>query len=310
MCDIWRIRQVREITEEDLVPHLASLRALRVRWIVFTGGEPLMHSDLGSLCRALRREDVRLTLLTTGLLLESFAARVGALFDDVIVSLDGPPVIHDRIRAVRGAYVRLSRGVSALRAARPGMPVHARCTIQKENCTSLGETVRAGRELGLSSLSFLAVDVGSAAFNRTAERTAGLQARVGLGPGDVDALEDEVESLTVEFRKEIDAGFVVEGPDKLRRIVRQFRARLGQARASAPKCNAPWVSAVVEADGSVRPCFFHDSIGNIEEAPLAEILNGERGVTFRAHLDIASSPICRDCVCSLFLESGTQARTP
>jgi MoaA/NifB/PqqE/SkfB family radical SAM enzyme len=35
MCDIWKIRQVREITAEDLKPHLDSLRELKVRWIVF-----------------------------------------------------------------------------------------------------------------------------------------------------------------------------------------------------------------------------------------------------------------------------------
>ena len=38
MCDIWRIRQVREITVADLEPHMASLRSLKVRWVVFSGG--------------------------------------------------------------------------------------------------------------------------------------------------------------------------------------------------------------------------------------------------------------------------------
>jgi pyruvate-formate lyase-activating enzyme len=42
MCDIWKIRQVREITAADFAPHLASLRALEVRWVVFSGGEPLL----------------------------------------------------------------------------------------------------------------------------------------------------------------------------------------------------------------------------------------------------------------------------
>src|SRR5712671_3835951 len=64
MCDIWRIRQVREITERDLEPHLASLRQLNVKWVVFSGGEPLMHSDISSLARACRAEGVRVTLLT------------------------------------------------------------------------------------------------------------------------------------------------------------------------------------------------------------------------------------------------------
>src|SRR5438093_9529371 len=115
MCDIWRIRQVREITEHDLEPHLASLRDLKVKWIVFSGGEPLMHSDLSSLSRLCRAEGVRITLLTAGLPLEKCAATVAAAMDDVIVSVDGPPGIHDKIRSVTGAYRRLRNGIEALR---------------------------------------------------------------------------------------------------------------------------------------------------------------------------------------------------
>src|SRR5438046_10237399 len=70
MCDIWRIRQTREITARDLEPHLESIRALGVRWVVFSGGEPQMHTDLPALSRVLRAEGIRLTLLTAGLLLE------------------------------------------------------------------------------------------------------------------------------------------------------------------------------------------------------------------------------------------------
>lgn len=42
-------------------------------------------------------------------------------------------------------------------------------------------------------------------------------------------------------------------------------ARLGQVPAVAPGCNAPWVSALIETDGTVRPCFFHRSLGNIHQ---------------------------------------------
>src|SRR6266705_5690942 len=69
MCDIWKIREVREINREDLQPHLDSLRQLRVRWLVLSGGEPLLHSSLTALCDAVRGEGIRITLLTSGLLL-------------------------------------------------------------------------------------------------------------------------------------------------------------------------------------------------------------------------------------------------
>jgi MoaA/NifB/PqqE/SkfB family radical SAM enzyme len=69
--------------------------------------------------------------------------------------------------------------------------------------------------------------------------------------------------------------------------------------AVAPRCNAPWVSAVIEAGGDDRPCFFHRSLGNTRNRPLHEILNSAEALQFRANLDVASDPICQRCVCSL-----------
>jgi Fe-coproporphyrin III synthase len=301
MCDIWRIGQDREITVEELQPHLESFRRLRVRWVVFSGGEPQMHSDLAALSRLLRAEGIRLTLLTAGLLLEAQAPSIAETIDDVIVSLDGPADIHDQIRRVHKAFERLERGVQALRRIRPAIEIRGRSTVQKANCSRLRGTLAAARQLGLNSISFLAADVASEAFNRPGRWPAKRQDAVALEPGEIAVLEQEVESLIHHHSDDIASGFVVESAEKLRRIVRHFRAHLGQLPPAAPNCNAPWVSAVIEADGTVKPCFFHHSIGNIHEQTLIEILNADAGVDFRRKLDITNNPICQKCVCSLHL---------
>jgi len=302
MCDIWRIRQVREITPRDLEPHLTSLRELNVKWIVFSGGEPLMHSDISSLSHVCRAEGVRVTLLTAGLTLEKRADIVAASIDDLIVSIDGPPDIHDEIRGVPGAYRRLQRGIEALRQLRAEMPIHGRCTIQKGNFGELRNTVHAARALNLNSISFLAVDTTSNAFNRPGGWSPGHQATVALNTTEVAVLESEIEALISEYENEIESGFVVENAEKLRRVPLRFRSRLGQVPAMAPRCNAPWVSAVVESDGTVRPCFFHRPIGNIHEHPLADVVNSDEALNFRRNLDISRDPVCRNCVCSLFVD--------
>ena len=111
-----------------------------------------------------------------------------------------------------------------------------------------------------------------------------------------------MESVTYEHAAAIDSGYLAEGPEKLRRIVLHFRAHLGQSRHIAPRCNAPWVSTVIEADGTVRPCFFHRSLGNIHERSLPAILNDNEAVSFRASLDVVNNPVCQRCVCSLYLD--------
>jgi MoaA/NifB/PqqE/SkfB family radical SAM enzyme len=299
MCDIWKTPEGKAFRKADLEPHLASIRRLGVRWVVFSGGEPLMNAELPVLCEILRAENIRLTLLTTGLLLQKCASTVAAGFDDVIVSLDGPPEVHDKIRRVEKAFALLEAGVKALREQRPEMRITARTTVQKANHCHLRETVCAARRMNLNGISFLAADLTSSAFNRPLLWPASRQDEIGLSLLEVAALEREIEALIQETGRESECGFIAETPEKLRRMARQFRVQLRLKTGESPICNAPWVSAVIETDGTVRPCFFHAAIGNLREGSLESIVNGEAGRAFRKNLDIANNAICQRCVCSL-----------
>jgi MoaA/NifB/PqqE/SkfB family radical SAM enzyme len=263
---------------------------------VLSGGEPLMHSDVAGVCRFFRERQIRITVLSTGLLLERYAEKLAATVDDIIVSLDGPPDVHDQIRRVPGAFARLAAGVRAIHGIRPEFPVAARCTVQRLNCRHLRAATCAAQSLGLRSISFLAADTASTAFNHPNGWAEPEQNAVRLSREDLAALAEEMEALISEWRG---TGFVLESPAKLRRIVSHLSVPLGLAEAAAPSCNAPWVSAVIETDGTVRPCFFHPPIGKIGTQSLFDVLNGPQAVSFRQNLDVATNPVCRQCVCSL-----------
>lgn len=305
MCDIWRIKESQELAPSDLERQINSFRELGVQWAVFTGGEPQLNSKLFTLAQMLRSERIRVTLLTAGLLLEAHAQEIADNIDDVIVSLDGPPAVHNRIRRVHDAFERVAAGVKRLQQLRPDIQICARCTVQKENHSVLRAAAEAARKIGLKSISFLAADLTSEAFNRAEEWSPERQQRVALSASEIEALKTEIENLIEEYKFESNSGFVVETPAKLRRIVHHFRAQLGFAEHMAPRCNAPWVSAVVEASGDVRPCFFHPAIGNMHQATLREIVNGPAALRFRSTLDVATNPICGSCVCSLHVPRKT-----
>jgi len=272
-----------------------------VRWVVFSGGEPQLNEKWSCLAQIVRSAGSRVTLLTAGLLLKSQAQVVADSVDDVIVSLDGPPALHNTIRRIPDAFEQMSAGVRALRQIRPDMPVLARCTAQKANHRALRAVTRSAKEIGLTSISFLAADLTSSAFNRPEGWVPDRANRVALSPDEVDALAAEVELLIDEFHTDLESGFIVESPVKLRRIVRHFRAHLGQAENVAPRCNAPWVSAVIEASGDVRPCFFHPAQGNIHRYAMTDIINSPEALSFRANLDVANNAVCKRCVCSLYI---------
>jgi len=300
MCDIWKANRAgQELSEADLAAHLDSLRRLHVQWVVLSGGEALMHSNLWALCRLLRELPVKITLLSTGLLLSRHAADVVRHCDEVIVSLDGSPAVHDAIRNVPRAYERLAEGVAALKALDPAFPVRARTVVQRRNYADLPHIIETAHALGVDTISFLAADVSSTAFNRPDGWPEERVSDVALSREEAAHFAALLEETLARFAGDITSGFVVESAEKLRRLPRYFAALHGDGDLPPVRCNAPWVSAVVEADGTVRPCFFHRSLGNIHDAPLADILNGEEAIAFRRELDVAQNPICRRCTCSL-----------
>lgn len=298
MCDIWKSSTKAEISADELERHLHDFERFSVQWVVLSGGEPLMHSDLFRLCALLKKRNIRITLLSTGLLLERHATSVVNSIDDIIVSLDGPPEIHDRIRRVEGAFALLQRGVEAIHRLRPAFPIAGRSTVQRQNYFCLRQTAASAKHLRLESISFLAADITSQAFNRIQIWDQARQDEVALRESEIELLEREIKQLIDEWGA---TGFVREGREKLQRIAQHYRAHLNLSAAVAPKCNAPWVSAVIEADGNVRPCFFHKTIGNLNGRTLADVLNGPEALDFRRNLDVATNPICRRCVCSLNL---------
>lgn len=300
MCDVWKAdHDGGELTEEDLAAHLDSFKRLRVRRVRLTGGEALLHSNLWKLCEMLRDMRIKITLVTSGQQLADRAERVAEWCDEVVVSLDGSPRVHDRIRRVEGAYDRLHQGVRALRAAAPEIRVTAQAVLQRMNYFDLGRIIETAARMSASAVSFRAVDVSSDAFQRPVPWDG--TGRVALTPEETKHFELVVEAVLRTCRDKIASGFVVQDREDIRGFVRYFRALNDQDSFPEPVCNAPWVSAVIETDGSVRPCSFHRPIGNINDAPLHSVINGPAAVRFRDELVMSENPICRRCVSKLRL---------
>lgn len=300
MCDIWKNNsQPRELSIEQIAGWRHWFDQLGVRRVMLTGGEPLMYGDLERLLRLLQDCAIQTTIATTGILLCKWARAVASHCADVVVSLDGCRPVHDAIRGVDGAFDKLADGVAAVRAVVPGFPVFGRCTIQRANIRDLPNIVEAARELHLSSISFQAVDTNTTAFNHPQGWAPDGSRAVLPTESELLELRDTVETLIRTRADDIASRFILNRPHSLRRIVGHLAASIGQGDFVAPMCNAPWISAVVEADGDVRPCFFHRVVGNVHHSALPDILNSDAMVSFRRTLSVQDDPICRRCVCPL-----------
>jgi MoaA/NifB/PqqE/SkfB family radical SAM enzyme len=303
MCDIWKANsEKRELSTEEIQKHIKAFEQLGVKRVALSGGEALMHSNLWTLCDALKSIGIKISLLSTGVTLKHHAADVVNHCDDVIVSLDGTPPIHNQIRNIPGAFEKLAEGVKALRDLNPSFKVTGRCVIQKSNYREFEGILKTAYELGLNQISFLPADVSSTAFNRTNHWEEEKIHQVALEWSEAVELDGIIKNSFTKFEDLYISRFIAESPEKMRQIAQHYKAILGKEPFPKKKCNAPWVSAVIESNGDVMPCFFHPTYGNIyKDGDFNSIINSAKAIQFRKNLDMVSNPTCQKCVCALHI---------
>ena len=294
-CDWWKRSGAGDLSLGEIDDLAAALPPLGTRLVAFSGGEPLLRPEVFEAAARFRSRGMALHLLTSGVLLERFATQVAAHFAQVTVSLDASTeALYQAVRGI-AALGAVERGVARLRTIAPAIPITARATLHRSNFRELPRLIDHARHIGVDRISFLAADVASSAFGRHAPPDA---SKLALDPGEVAELTEIVERTIAAYERDFSTGFVAESPDKLRRLPRYYAALAGEVPFPGVSCNAPWMSVVVEADGSVRPCFFHQPIGNIRTEPLETIVTRNLQA-FRRGFDPAGDPVCRRCVCSM-----------
>jgi MoaA/NifB/PqqE/SkfB family radical SAM enzyme len=304
-CDYWRHghRDLSLQTVRDLLP---SLRRLGTAAVLISGGEPLLNAEWAEIAQLLRAQGLKLWLLTSGLSLAKHALRAAKLFDTITVSLDGTrPETYAAIRGL-DAFDNVCAGMRAAAAA--GARVSVRVTLQRANYRELLGFVALARASGARQVSFLAVDVANPhAFAR--QETSSLD--LALREDDLSEFERLLEQLEQVYAGEFRSGFIAESPPKMRRLLQYFRAVNGLGSFPAVRCNAPEFSAVVAADGGVKPCFFIPGPASaIVKADLDAVLNAEPSRELRAQIRAGARHECTRCVCSMWrdplaLASGT-----
>jgi MoaA/NifB/PqqE/SkfB family radical SAM enzyme len=271
-----------------------------------SGGEALLNPQFFRFCEILRAHNIKISLLSTGLTLYKNADQLTKWVNDIIISLDGPEEVHNLIRNIPGAYQKLRDGITEIKRINPSFQITARTVIHRLNFRYWPAIVESAKDLGVRQISFLPADISSHAFNREILWTDQRQQEILPEEGELEELRNITVDIIAKYKTSSEPGFIAEGPAKLMNIFHYYAAFYERNPFPYKKCNAPWVSTVVEADGTVRPCFFHPAVGNIRDQPLDQILNNEKSIRFRKELDMDKDPVCVKCVCYLNLSPATK----
>lgn len=302
MCDIWKgNKNLKQLTEADVSGLVHSLKKFRTVQVVMSGGEAILHPNFFTLCGILKKHHLKITLLTSGHAIKRHAEMLVKYVDDIIISLDGDEPVHNIIRNVENAFAKTKESVHLVKSLKPGYKISGRTVIHQLNFRIWPKIVDAAKEMKLDSISFLPADVTSTAFNHAEGWDDAVKAQLLINKLQLPELKEIVEDLVENHSSDFASGYIKESPEKIWKIYEYYAAFAGLNDFPYRKCNAPWVSAVIEAEGSVKPCFFHDAIGNIKNNTFDQILNSDKAVRFRKELNTCENPICKRCVCSLNL---------
>lgn len=242
----------------------AAPRQVLLAWL---GGEPFLWRPLERVTRALRERGLRLALTTNGRALADGGRQRFVLeaVDELTVSLDGPPELHDRLRLRPGLGATVVGALRELRArragARPLLRVNA--VLMRDNVARFAELVAAAAEAGADELTFNGLG--------GRDRPAFFLAH-SLRPDDVTALAAALPAARAVAARH---GMRIQGSAAYLARLSAGAAQLPMPVADCAPGESFWF---IEADGRLAPCSFTVGSGGV---PIGEL---------RTQADLAALP--------------------
>jgi Fe-coproporphyrin III synthase len=294
MCDYWRISSPRRLTPSEVVGFWRRRVKIPPRFVTLTGGEPLLYPDLFQLAAFLKGKVPNLVLSTNGSLLEQYALQVAEHFDKVIISLDGARLDTHRIIRGRDTFAQALRGADELRRHGRDLRLTFKMVVQKRNFRELSAYVRLALDHAADGVAVAVPDLFSGGFVRFPDLLDRKMRTLMLSAEECGEFEAAIRQLQEEFPSDWLADFIVEG--NLIRFLEYFRHHAGLVGGLSPRrCSQGAQRLIVNGKGEVKPCFFLEPIGHLDDLEEGDFYSSQKAVRFRTGFDPRSNPTCRQC---------------
>jgi len=262
-CNVWK-KNVDEFTLDEWEKALKSVGKSPF-WLILSGGEPFLRTDLEKLCQSAYRHcrPKIINIPTNGFLYEVIPEKVKKILAlcptsklVVNLSLDGIGEKHDNIRNLKNSFENLLKTYRSLKKIKnPRLTIGIHSVISKLNHRDIPEIYEfVMRELDPDSY-----------ITEIAEK------RTELENFDLDVFPDpEDYASAVDFLIEKTEKKKAKGLSKITRALRKNYYALAKEtlrkKEQVIPCYAGFASAQITADGEVWPCCIRgDSMGNLRE---------------------------------------------
>jgi len=305
-ADLW----TRRLSDSELETLVTEFADWGVRRLEIADGEPFLRRGTPQLIEQAASLGLDTMAISNGTLIDRpLAARlVNGGLSTLIVSLDGPELLHDKIRGVGGAYAALSDAVRLLNAekkrtggATPSLILHT--VVSRLNFRNLCEVLEIAESLGVMVSAFRYLSqVPPEAVTLTNERLGGEYASpahhytaeedLGIPAEDLPGLRDELEKLVQAGNR---------SPVNLALDPLLFdMAREGRQARRFEGAGCPLVGDFLQISprGQVHPCpmLTGCGLGNVRDHTVREIFEApESKALIRLIQEVFPLPICPHC---------------
>lgn len=271
-CNYWQTRWEDGLTTEKAVDVINRLGNFGIRYLRFTGGEPLLRRDLFQI---MQKADMarfkRITLQTNGLLLKKLSTEINdSPITKIAVSIDGLEASNDAIRGIKGYFRLAMEGIRLLK----GKQVQVVATL---NARSAGELEELADEAKRAGAGF--------AFNILDDRSYFLR---HTSTSDLWPNPSETKSI-VRFLR-----------DKLKRPAYELDYILkyfSRETLNEPPCVLGFIELFVVSNGDVLAgCYVLKPVGNVLREDLKELIHSER---YRQACVAMVRRECPGCTCGI-----------
>ncbi|MEP6775298.1 MAG: radical SAM protein [Chloroflexota bacterium] len=276
--------------------------------------EPLNHAHIIDFCNKLASRGFYSSMTSNGYMLPRRAEDlVRSGLNELTISVDGPPELHDTIRGRKGSFKRLYEGIAKVNEAKARLGrktplVRISGTINDLNAGDIRSLLQSLAPLrpdhiNIGHLSFITpemADVHNAAHHGDfhVERSS---------IGDMDLSVINPAALAGEIASARDFAAQQEPPLKLTfhpdlsttEQLEQYYHR-PEEYVGGRRCTDPFKMMMINTDGTVIPAHsrcYNYPVGNVREASLSDIWNNARYTAFRQVLYHAGGtlPACTRC---------------
>jgi MoaA/NifB/PqqE/SkfB family radical SAM enzyme len=252
---------------------------LGVKWVSFTGGEPLLKDGIYEVIRYAKEQGMVTEISTNGFAVNKENARELAEsgIDNIHISLDSPDSLHDRLRNVNGAFHKVDNAINYLRILKEkyGFYLGINTVIYKINFNKLGALFYYVRNKSLDGISLQP-------FHRQQTRNRSMENKLTVTREAIPKLRGILHHLIRKYPE-----LVRNSNQFIENTITFFEDNL-----IAEPCMAGTQQVCIFPFGEVSPCCFLERISGLKDRSFKQIIYSKEMAHLRRKARKKECPGC------------------